>query len=455
MDWTFLKEFAEQSGIVQFFQGGNWKNLVMLAIAVLLLYLAIFKDAEPYLLIPIGFGMLLVNFPGAEVYLKSVVNADEYYDANSLALYLNISLSESQTIIDYLNYSEIGRVQLSEVIKLLVDNGELTDVATRLLSEEVQGNVLSVLTTYEYNGLLGALYIGVKKEIYPCLIFLGIGATTDFGPLIANPKSMLLGAAAQFGIFVTLIGALALGFTGPEAASIGIIGGADGPTAILTTTKLAPHLLPAISVAAYSYMALVPFIQPPIIRLLTTKKERQIKMEQLREVSKTEKIIFPIMVTLVVVLLVPSCAPLVGMLMLGNLIKESGVVPKLLETASNAMLYIVTIILGLCVGATASADVFLSISTLKIFGLGIIAFSFATAGGVLLGKLMCALSGGKINPMIGAAGVSAVPMAARVVHKEGVKEDPTNFLLMHAMGPNVAGVIGSAVAAGILISYFG
>ena len=376
--WTTIVDFAMESGIAQFFAEGGWKNLVMLAIAVLLLYLAIFKDAEPYLLIPIGFGMLLTNLPGGGVFDK--------------------------------------------------ETGE---------------------------GLLGALYIGVKKEIYPCLIFLGIGATTDFGPLIGNPKSMLLGAAAQLGIFVTLIGAVALGFTGPEAASIGIIGGADGPTAILTTTKLAPHLLSSISVAAYSYMALVPFIQPPIIRLLTTKKERQIKMEQLRPVTKTEKIIFPIMVTLIVVLLVPSCAPLVGMLMLGNLIKESGVVPKLLETASNAMLYIVTIILGLCVGATATAEVFLSVNTLKIFALGVCAFSFATAGGVLLGKLMCKLTGGRINPMIGAAGVSAVPMAARVVHKEGVKADPTNFLLMHAMGPNVAGVIGSAVAAGVLISYFG
>ena len=436
MDWSFLKEFAEQSGIVQFFAGDNWKNIIMLIIAVVLLYLAIFKDAEPYLLIPIGFGMLLVNFPGAEIYLKDVVNAKEFYDVNSLALYLNISLEESKTIIDYLNCSEVGRVQLKEVIELLVNNGGLSDTALQILSEDVRQNVLSVLTTYEYKGLLGALYIGVKKEIYPCLIFLGIGATTDFGPLIANPV----------GIFATLIGAIALGFTGPEAASIGIIGGADGPTAILTTTKLAPDLLPSISVAAYSYMALVPFIQPPIIRLLTTKKERLIKMEQLRQVSKTEKIVFPIMVTLIVVLLVPSCAPLVGMLMLGNLIKESGVVPKLLETASNAMLYIVTIILGLCVGATASADVFLTLNTLKIFGLGIVAFSFATASGVLLGKVMSKLTGGKINPMIGAAGVSAVPMAARVVHKEGVKADPTNFLLMHAMGPNVAGV---------LISYFG
>ena len=379
--WLMIKDFALESGIAQFFTAdGGWKSAIMIAIAVLLIYLAIFKQAEPYLLLPIGFGMLLANFPGGGIFVKD----------------------------------DLGN----------------------------------------YEGLLGTLYIGVKKGIYPCLIFLGIGATTDFGPLIGNPKTMLLGAAAQVGIFVTFLGALAVGFTGPEAASIGIIGGADGPTAILTTSILAPDLLSAISVAAYSYMALVPFIQPPIIRLLTTKKERLIKMEQLRPVTKTEKIIFPIIVTLVVVLILPSCAPLIGMLMLGNLIKESGVVPKLLETASNAMLYIVTIILGLCVGATASADSFLNKQTLLIFGLGIVAFACATAAGVLIGKLMSKLSGGKINPMIGAAGVSAVPMAARVVHKEGVKADPTNFLLMHAMGPNVAGVIGSAVAAGILINFF-
>ena len=379
--WLMIKDFALESGIAQFFTAdGGWKSAIMIAIAVLLIYLAIFKQAEPYLLLPIGFGMLLANFPGGGIFVKN----------------------------------DLGN----------------------------------------YEGLLGTLYIGVKKGIYPCLIFLGIGATTDFGPLIGNPKTMLLGAAAQIGIFITFLGALAVGFTGPEAASIGIIGGADGPTAILTTSTLAPDLLSAISVAAYSYMALVPFIQPPIIRLLTTKKERLIKMEQLRPVTKTEKIIFPIIVTLVVVLILPSCAPLIGMLMLGNLIKESGVVPKLLETASNAMLYIVTIILGLCVGATASAETFLNKETLLIFGLGIVAFACATAAGVLIGKLMSKLSGGKINPMIGAAGVSAVPMAARVVHKEGVKADPTNFLLMHAMGPNVAGVIGSAVAAGILINFF-
>ena len=307
----------------------------------------------------------------------------------------------------------------------------------------------------QYSGLLGYLYYGVQTGIYPCLIFLGIGATTDFGPLISNPKSMVLGAAAQIGIFITFLGALLLGFTPQEASSIGIIGGADGPTAILVTKTLAPHLLSSISIAAYSYMALVPFIQPPIIRLLTTKKERLIKMEEPTEVSKTKRILFPIIVTVVVVLLIPSCAPLIGCLMLGNLIKETGVVPKLTEAAGNTILYLVTILLGLCVGATANAETFLSLNTIKIFALGIFAFATATAGGVLIGKLMCKMTKGKINPMIGAAGVSAVPMAARVVHKEGVKEDPSNFLLMHAMGPNVAGVIGSAVAAGLLMLLFG
>ncbi|MDD3171716.1 MAG: sodium ion-translocating decarboxylase subunit beta [Bacilli bacterium] len=382
MIWELLEKFALETGIAQFFADGGWKNLIMILVALLLLYLAIFKKFEPYLLLPIAFGMLLVN---------------------------------------------------------------LTDDGIFLHNEE----------TGEYTGLLGVLYFGVKTGIYPCLIFLGIGASTDFGPLIANPKSMILGAAAQIGIFITFLGALALGFDAKEASSIGIIGGADGPTAILLTSKLAPHLLSGIAIAAYSYMALVPVIQPPIIRLLTTKKERQIKMEQLREVSKLEKILFPILVTLVVVLLIPSCAPLIGMLMLGNLIKESGVVPNLVATASNALLYIVTILLGICVGATANADTFLSLETLEIIGLGVAAFAVATASGVLFGKIMCVATKGKVNPMIGAAGVSAVPMAARVVQKEGQREDPSNFLLMHAMGPNVAGVIGSAIAAGILLTLFG
>lgn len=470
MIWEILKNFGTSTGIAQLFQGDGWKQLIMILIAVLLLYLAIFKEAEPYLLIPIGFGMLLVNLPGSDVYLKS--NVDIKYTYETFANLIGVNAETGRAIFDTfgLQNVEVLELPLAKIVEYITVNGEgkeLTDAVKNILTTNgyTDTNMFaSIITTVsnsanlydsEFEGLLGVIYLGVKYEIYPCLIFLGIGATTDFGPLIANPKSMILGAAAQIGIFITLLGALLLGFTGPEAASIGIIGGADGPTAILTTSKLASDLLPAISVAAYSYMALVPFIQPPIIRLLTTKKERQIKMKQLRTVTKTEKIIFPILVTVVVCLLIPSCAPLVGMLMLGNLIKESGVVPKLTETAGNALLYIVTILLGICVGATASANSFLTVNTLKIFGLGVVAFSIATAAGVLFGKIMCKATKGQVNPMIGAAGVSAVPMAARVVHKEGVREDPTNFLLMHAMGPNVAGVIGSAIAAGILISFFG
>ena len=402
-----IQKFLGDSGIVQFFTNANygWQNAVMLIVAFVLLYLAIFRSFEPYLLIPIAFGMLLVNLPIANV-------ADKIF--------------------------------------VYVDSAEY-DLAN---GADAAGGFIKYNGHY-FGGLLGYLYLGVKTGIYPCLIFLGIGATTDFGPLIANPKSMLLGAAAQIGIFITFFGAILLGFNAEEASSIGIIGGADGPTAILVTTKLADHLLPAISVAAYSYMALVPAIQPPIIRLLTTKKERAIKMQQLRPVSKIEKILFPIVVSTVAILLVPSCAPLIGCLMLGNLFKESGVVPHLVDTAGNALLYIVTILLGVCVGATADGQNFLRLQTLMIFGLGILAFAVATASGVLGGKLMCKLTRGKVNPMIGAAGVSAVPMAARVVQKEGQREDPTNFLLMHAMGPNVAGVIGSAIAAGILLSMFG
>ena len=387
--WNTIVEIVNgilsESGFASFFVNDGWKNLIMIAIACVLLFLAIKKEYEPYLLIPIATGMLLVNlFPGIMV----------GYDR---------------------------------------DTGKFLGEA----------------------GLFDYLYLGVRYEIYPCLIFLGIGATTDFGPLIANKKTMLLGGAAQIGIFATFIGAILMGFSYEQAASIGIIGGADGPTAILVTTKLAPELLGAIAVAAYSYMALVPIIQPPIIRLLTTKKERKIKMEQLRPVSKREKIMFPIIVTIITVLIVPSCAPLIGMLMFGNLIKESGVVPNLVHTAANALLYIVTILLGLSVGATATGSTFLTLETIKIFALGICAFALSTAGGVLGGKVMCWATHGKVNPMIGAAGVSAVPMAARVVQKEGQREDPENFLLMHAMGPNVAGVIGSAIAAGILLTLAG
>ncbi|MCR5462559.1 MAG: sodium ion-translocating decarboxylase subunit beta [bacterium] len=396
--WDLIVDFFKSTGIAGIFQGDGWKNLLMIILALVIIFVAIFKDAEPYLLIPIGVGMLLANMS----MLSS--NIGDWIFNHQAAVY-----------------------------------------------DEITGELV---TAESYSGLLGYLYMGVKTGIYPCLIFLGIGATTDFGPLISNPKTMILGAAAQIGIFLTFLGALALGFAPNVASSIGIIGGADGPTAILVTKSLAPEYLASISVAAYSYMALVPFIQPPIIRLLTTKKERQIKMQELKPVSKKKKILFPVITMFVCIILIPSCAPLIGCLMLGNLIKESGVVPKLTEAAGNTILYTVTILLGLCVGATATGDNFLTVDTLKIFALGICAFAIATAAGVLFGKLMSLLDHGKTNPMIGAAGVSAVPMAARVVHKEGLREDPENFLLMHAMGPNVAGVIGSAVAAGLLLLLF-
>ncbi len=373
-----LSNLLESSG----FTALNWQYMVMIAISLVLIYLAIVKKFEPLLLLPIAFGMLLANLP-----------------------------------------------------------------LTGLMSGPAADG--------EAGGLLYYLYKGVKLGIYPSLIFLGIGAMTDFGPLIANPSSLFLGAGAQFGIAIAFIISSALGFTPQEAASIGIIGGADGPTAIYLTTRLAPDLLPAIAIAAYSYMALIPIIQPPIMRLLTTKKERETIMVQLRPVSKLEKVCFPIIVSILCILLLPSVAPLIGMLMLGNLFRECGVVERLSDTAQNALINIVTIFLGVTVGATASATTFLRPETLMIIGLGLLAFMFSTVGGLLLGKLMYALSGGKVNPLIGSAGVSAVPMAARVSHLEGQKANPKNFLLMHAIGPNVAGVIGSAVAAGVLLAMFG
>lgn len=374
-----IKTIITDSG----FAALTWQQCVMLFIACVLVYFAIVKKYEPLLLLPIAFGMLLVNLP-----------------------------------------------------------------LTGLMVGPQEGSS-------DPGGLLYYLYQGVKLGIYPSLIFLGIGAMTDFGPLIARPSSLFMGAGAQFGISVAFIVAIALGFSPQEAGSIGIIGGADGPTAIYLTTRLAPDRLPAIAIAAYSYMALIPMIQPPIMKLLTTKKEREIKMEQLREVSKLEKIVFPIAVSVFCILLLPSVAPLIGMLMLGNLFKESGVVDRLSNTAQNALINIVTIFLGVTVGATAVAERFLQLETLMIIGLGLFAFMFSTVGGLLIGKLMCWLSGGKINPLIGSAGVSAVPMAARVSQVVGQKANPSNFLLMHAMGPNVAGVIGSAVAAGILLALFG
>ena len=372
-----LTDLIRMSGVAHL----TYKEIIMIIIACIFLYLAIKKGYEPYLLIPIAFGILLVNLPLA---------------------------------------------------------GLMTPPADS-----------------ESGGLLYYLYQGTNLGIYPPLIFLCLGASTDFGPLIANPKTLLLGGAAQFGIFAAFFGALALGMTPQEAASVGIIGGADGPTAIYLTTKLANHLLSVIALAAYSYMALVPLIQPPIMRLLTTEKERQTVMKQMRAVSKNERILFPIVTTIFVSLVVPSATALVGMLMLGNLIRESGQVPKLTETLQNAMMYIVTILLGVTVGAKANGELFLSLTTIKIIVLGLFAFSIGTAAGVLMGKLMYKLTNGKVNPLIGAAGVSAVPMAARVVQKEGIKYNPSNYLLMHAMGPNVAGVIGSAVAAGVLLAFFG
>ena len=392
--WNFIEQTGFYMLISGFMADGGWKYLVMMLVSFILLYLAIVKKFEPLLLIGIAFGMLLTNLPGAEMY-------------------------HSELWTQFMN-GEIG-----------------------------YGTIM------HDGGLLDILYIGVKTCVYPCLIFVGIGAMTDFGPLISNPKSLILGAAAQVGIFITFLGCVYLGFPQEAAASIGIIGGADGPTAIYTTSKLFPDLLGPIAVAAYSYMALVPVIQPPIMRLLTTKKERAIVMKPLREVSKREKILFPIIVTVFVALLVPSATPLVGCLMLGNLWKESGVAERLCKTAQNELLNIVTIFLGISVGATATAESFLNLQTLKILAMGIVAFGIGTGCGVLLAKFMNLFTKNKINPLIGSAGVSAVPMAARVSQAEGQKANPSNFLLMHAMGPNVAGVIGSAIAAGVLIALFG
>ena len=389
-----LLNLWEKSG----FAAATWQNYVMLLIGCVLLYLAIVKKIEPLLLCGIAFGCILTNLPMANMYHQELWDA--FMDAN------------------HANYHSYGAV--------------LRD-----------------------GGLLDFFYIGVKTSIYPCLIFMGVGAMTDFGPLLSNPKSLLLGAAAQMGVFAAFVGAIALGFTGNQAASIGIIGGADGPTAIFLTSKLAPELLGAIAVAAYSYMALIPLIQPPFMKLLTTPEMRKVKMEQTRKVSKAEKIVFPIAVTLFVALLLPDTAPLIGCLMLGNLAKETGVTDRLSDTMQNALMNIVTILLSVSVGATMVGSNFLTAETLKIVVLGVVAFILSTCGGLAVGVLMYKLTKGKVNPLIGSAGVSAVPMAARVANKEGQKANPSNFLLMHAMGPNVAGVIGSAIAAGFLLSIFG
>ena len=391
---TNISEIFANSGWAQiFFVEGGWKYAVMIVVACVLLYLAIAKQFEPLLLLPIGFGMLMTNLPLDGIF------------------HMNIFINET----NHIDWALLGST----------------------------------------GGMADYIYLGVKLGIYPPLIFLGIGTMTDFTPLIARPSSLLLGAAAQLGIFFTFVGAKLLGFTNPEAASIGIIGGADGPTAIYVTTKLAPHLLGSIAVAAYCYMALVPVIQPPIMKALTTEKERKIVMETPRKVSKTEKILFPIIVTIIVSLTLPDAALLVGCLMMGNLMKESGVVERITKTAGNELMNIITIFLGFTVGCTTNASTFLTLQTVEIIVLGVIAFGVGTAGGVLLGKVMCVVTHGKVNPLIGSAGVSAVPMAARVSQKVGQEYNPSNYLLMHAMGPNVAGVIGSAVAAGILINMFG
>ncbi|MBR6623538.1 MAG: sodium ion-translocating decarboxylase subunit beta [Ruminococcus sp.] len=398
-----LKTLWNDSGFHSFLVDGGWKNLIMIGIACVLLYLGIKKKFEPLLLVGIAFGCLLVNL--------------SYFSPESADALYHLDLWDNFLDHDHPDYHSYGAIMRD-------------------------------------GGLLDILYIGVKAGIYPSLIFMGVGAMTDFGPLISNPKSLLLGAAAQMGVFLAFFGAVCLGFDGNAAASIGIIGGADGPTAIFLTSKLKPELLGPIAIAAYSYMALIPMIQPPIMRLLTTEKERKVKMEQTRVVSKTEKILFPIIVALFVILLLPSTAPLVGCLMLGNLWRECGVTERLSDTVQNALMNIVTVFLGISVGATTVASRFLSLETIKIIVLGLTAFCFSTVGGLLVGKLMYKLTGGKVNPLIGSAGVSAVPMAARVSQMEGQKANPSNFLLMHAMGPNVAGVIGSAIAAGFLLAVF-
>ena len=413
-----ILDFLKSTGFALI--GQDWRVLIMIAISCVLMYLAIVKKFEPLLLLPIAFGMLLTNLPGADMFHELLFAGG------------------------HVHWDIFGGAAITPE---MIDEFAASGVSQNILDE-----MTALLGQTVTPGLLDVLYLGVKLGVYPCLIFIGVGAMTDFGPLIANPKSMLLGAAAQLGIFVTYVGANLLGFTPQQAGSIGIIGGADGPTAIYTTMILAAELLGPVAVAAYSYMALIGVIQPPIMKALTTKKERSITMKQLRPVSKTEKIIFPIVVTIFVTLLVPSAGPLIGSLMLGNLIKECGVCDRLSKTAQNELMNIVTIFLGVSVGATATASTFLRWETIKIIVMGVVAFAMGTAGGIILAKIMNLFLKEKINPLIGSAGVSAVPMAARVSQKVGQEENPGNFLLMHAMGPNVAGVIGSAIAAGVLIS---
>ena len=476
-----LSDLYASSGIAQFV--ANPLALVMVGIACLLMYLAIVKQFEPLLLLPIAFGMLLTNLLGSDIFHEELfagghVNWGLFggallVDGNNLLDQAAYVVNAAGQVLNSASGQIIGHftsavsvdattlAPLTDVLAQFAANGNAASVVMEnafLNGGQVYSEMGVLLATTGKQigaGLLDYLYLGVKLGIYPCLIFMGVGAGTDFGPLISNPKTLLLGAAAQAGIFFTFICASLLGFSPQEAGAIGIIGGADGPTAIWLTGKLAPHLLGPIAVAAYSYMALVPVIQPPIMKALTTQKERTIVMEQLKPATKTQKIVFPIVVTILVAVLLPSAAPLVGCLMLGNLAKECGVTERLSKTMQNELMNIVTIFLGVTVGATAPANTFLKVETLEIIAMGIVAFGVGTACGVLLAKLMNKLTGGKINPLIGSAGVSAVPMAARVSQKVGQEANPCNFLLMHAMGPNVAGVIGSAIAAGVLLSMFG
>ena len=459
-----LKSLWESTGLhelVSTFTAGGWQNLVMILIACVLFYLAIVKKFEPLLLLPIAFGMFIVNIPG----VYHILFGTKGYTISSVASKVTVATGTSgelsalfgtnlDALLKQLKETEAGKnYVLSDAISYFLANNSVTIDGVTYAANALTTSTEQVIRDF---GLFYYIYKGVDWVIFPPIIFLGIGAMTDFGPLIANPKSMLMGAAAQLGIFITFFGAyLLFGFTAKESAAIAIIGGADGPTAIYVTKKLAEHLLPAIAIAAYSYMALIPVIQKPIMRAVTTKKERSIKMQQLRKVSKLEKVAFPIVVSLVVGVLLPDAMPLLGMLMLGNLLRESGVCGRLVDTASNGLMNTVTIFLGVMVGSKATGSLFLSLGTIEIILLGLFAFCMGTLGGLLVGKLMCKLTGGKINPLIGSAGVSAVPMAARISQDVGRETDPDNHLLMHAMGPNVAGVIGSAIAAGVLLALFG
>ncbi len=471
--------FLQTTGVAKLFGSGDWvkiaQYLIMYVIIGLLLYLAIVKKFEPLLLMPIAFGMLLANLPGAELIHLEFFFDDYYLSVGSDGALSGLLSQSMQAFINEINANEAlaGLVSVIpatenaggyvEILESAFENEQFMHLFHTYIGDSMylsDGSIHIKMSTMvgeviNHGGLIDLLYLGVKLGIYPSLIFMGVGAMTDFSPLIANPKSLLMGAGAQLGVFVAFFGALLMGFTPLEASAIGIIGGADGPTAILVTKTLAPHLLGAIAIAAYSYMALIPIIQPPFMRLLTTEKERKIKMSNLRPVSQTEKVLFPVIVTVVVCLIIPDAAALVGFLMLGNLFNVSGVTDRLSKTAQNELCNIVTICLGVSVGATANAENFLKLETIGIILLGLCAFIVSTCGGLITAKIMCWLTKGKINPLIGSAGVSAVPMAARVAQDEGRKADPSNFLLMHAMGPNVAGVIGSAVAAGVFLSFFG